>query len=464
MAEFHPRPYQDLIMRHMIKTPRGAIWAGMGMGKTASTLFALDVFKRAGLDVFPVLILAPLRVAASTWPDEAEKWENLDIRVQPIIGSPEKRRQALRTPADAYATNYEQIPWLTETLGEDWPFRMIVADESTRLKGFRLGGGGGVRARALSRVAFKYVDRFIELSGTPAPNGFEDLWGQFWFIDRGERLCRSFGAFHDRFFIPERVAADPQAVVWRPAPDAQDEIQRAVADVTVSLKAEDYFGIEKPIENVIEVGLPPKAKKVYADLQREMYSELENGEAIEAVNAAALTVKCLQLASGAVYDDEEGKHYTVFHDEKIRALESVIEEAAGMPVLVAYHWKHDLERLQKAFPQGRALGRDPQIIRDWNAGRIPVLFAHPASAGHGLNLQDGGNILVFFSHWWDLEQAQQIVERIGPTRQAQAGHKRPVFIHYIVARGTVDELVLARRKSKASVQETLLAALKREKP
>lgn len=210
------------------------------------------------------------------------------------------------------------------------------------------------------------------------------------------------------------------------------------------------------------VDLPAQARAMYDTLNRDMIAELQSGAEITAVNAASLTTKCLQCASGAIYTDDAGSWEKV-HDEKIEALKSVVEEAAGMPVLVSYHFKSDLERLLRAFPHGRHLDKDPRTIRDWNAGKIPVLFAHPASAGHGLNLQDGGNILVFFSHWWDLEQFQQICERIGPTRQVQAGHPRPVFIHYIIARDTVDELVMMRRKRKATIQEILLESVKGKK-
>lgn len=463
MTHFTPRPYQLIIMNHMISKPRSMVWSGMGTGKTASTLFALDTLKRLGDECFPALILAPLRVAQSTWPDEVEKWKSdLLLSIVPIVGSQSARRAALRKPADIYTINYENLPWLEKELGDAWPFKTVIADESTKLKGFRLGGGGGLRARALSRVAFKYVKRFAGLSGTPAPNGLEDLWGQFFFVDRGERLGRSFGAFHDRWFHPKRVGADPHAVQWEPFEHSQKQIQDAVRDVTVSLDAADYFDIEKPIENVIYVDLPAQARAMYDTLNRDMIAELQSGAEITAVNAASLTTKCLQCASGAIYTDDAGSWEKV-HDEKIEALKSVVEEAAGMPVLVSYHFKSDLERLLRAFPHGRHLDKDPRTIRDWNTGKIPVLFAHPASAGHGLNLQDGGNILVFFSHWWDLEQFQQICERIGPTRQVQAGHPRPVFIHYIIARDTVDELVMMRRKRKATIQEILLESVKGKK-
>ena len=259
-----------------------------------------------------------------------------------------------------------------------------------------------------------------------------------------------------------------------PLPTAQEQIQDAVGDVCLALDAKDYFDLEEPISNTIYVDLPKKAWKDYKEMENQMFMELEDefheNHEIEALNAAAKTMKCLQLASGAAYlpreEDEEGnpigkQKWVKVHDEKIEALKDIVEEAAGAPVLVAYHFKSDLVRLLKAFPKGRQLDHNPQTLRDWNAGKIPVLFAHPASAGHGLNLQDGGNIMVFFSHTWNLEEFLQIIERIGPVRQKQAGHDRTVFIHYIVARGTVDELVMQRRVDKREVQDILLEAVKR---
>lgn len=458
MGKFKAREYQRAIISHIITNKRCAVFAGMGMGKTSSTLFALDYIKRL-YDEGPALVLAPLRVASSTWVDEVAKWDDLDLTVSAIVGTQAQRIKALNTPADVYTTNYENIPWLIKTLGDKWNFTTIVADESTKLKGFRLGGGGGSRAKALSKVAFAKVTRFIELTGTPSPNGLLDLWGQMYFVDHGERLGRTFSAYTSTYFTQKRVGATPFAVTYEPCTWAQDRIQERLKDVCISLNAADYFDLEDPIVSPVYVDLPPKVRKVYDGLQRDMYAELENGEEIDAVSAAAKTIKCLQVASGAIYSDD-GSSWTELHDEKIEALKSIVEEAAGMPVLVSYHWKSDLDRLLTAFPKGRALDKDPKTIRDWNAGKIPVLFAHPASAGHGLNLQDGGNILVFFSHWWNLETRLQIIERIGPTRQAQAGHSRPVFIYNIIARNTVDDLVIKRCETKRAVQDLLLEALK----
>lgn len=452
---FNPYPYQEKIIGHIIDVPRCAVWAGMGLGKTSSGLAAVDA-----LDIVepaPVLVLAPRRVAASTWPDEVRKWDNFKhISVSTIVGSAKERRDALDRPAKLYTMNYENLPWLLDIVGADWPFRMVIADESTKLKGFRLRQGGK-RARALAKVAHSRIDRFVQLTGTCAPNGLVDLWGQFWFLDRGKRLGASFGAFESRWFHRQQMGSDAHAFKLIAHKHSQREIEDRIKDLTISLKAEDYFDLKEPIHNVIRVKLPAQAEKLYRKMEREMYIQLQSGEGIEAFNAASATIKCLQLASGFIYT-ENG--WEPIHDAKLEALEEVIEEAAGMPVLVAYHFKTDLERLLKRFPQSRHLDADPKTITDWNAGKIPVLFAHPASAGHGLNLQHGGNIIAFFGHWWNLEEFQQIIERIGPTRQAQSGYDRPVFIHYLVAAGTVDEVVMRSRESKKTIQDLLMEAMK----
>lgn len=460
--DFTPRAYQGASIEHLLDVQRPGLWAGMGMGKTVSALTALDVLEIT--EPGPALVLAPLRVAASTWPDEATKWSHLrNVEVSAVVGTPDERRAALRRPANIFTTNYDNLPWLVEHYGDKWPYRKVVADESTKLKSFRLRQGG-MRAQSLARVAHSKVRRFVELTGTPSPNGLQDLWGQSWFLDQGVRLGRSFEAFRTRWFQSVQLGAERHAVRLDPLPHAQREIEDRLRDLCLSLNARDYFDISEPIVSTVRVELPAKARRLYRDMEREMFLALDTGHEVEAFNAASKTIKCLQLANGAIYTDDTATDFAEVHDGKLQALESIVAEAAGMPVLVAYHFKSDLARLLKAFPKGRALDKDPQTIRDWNAGKIPVLFAHPASAGHGLNLQDGGNILAFFGHWWDLEQYQQIVERIGPTRQAQAGYDRPVFIYHIVAADTLDETVMARRDSKREVQDLLLEALKRRNP
>lgn len=467
--KFTPRDYQGAIIDHITALPRVNVWAGMGTGKTVSTLTAVDFLLNVMGERGPVLVLAPLRVAASTWPAEAKKWEHLaGLKVVACVGDRLQREQILLDKSAHVVTmNYENLPWLRlhlEERGEPWPFPIVVADESTRLKSFRVRQGGE-RARALGQIVHKHVDRFINLTGTPAPNGLGDLWGQAWFLDAGHRLGRSFSAFDSRWFATKKRHPNDQYGEKFAMPHAQEQIEQALRDITITVRAEDFLDLPPLIENVIEVDIPASARRHYKELERDLFTQLAAGEEVEVFNAAALSMKCLQCANGAMYLDKEKygpDKWIEVHDAKLDALGSIIEEAAGAPVLVAYHFKSDLARLQRAFPKGRTLDADPGTIRDWNAGQIPLLFAHPASAGHGLNLQDGGNIIVFFGLWWNLEEHEQIIERIGPTRQAQAGHNRPVYVHRIVAKGTVDELVVARLKTKASVQDILLSAMIRK--
>jgi SNF2 family DNA or RNA helicase len=467
-------PYQDLIVHHEVDGKRDNEWAGMGMGKTSATLAAVDVLDLAG-EIRRTLVLAPLRVAKTTWPQEAAKWEEFErLRVQPIIGTDDERRAALRNDkAHIYTINYDNLPWLVERCGAHWPWDMVVADESTALKSFRFRQGG-VRAQSIAHHAWHSVRRWVNLTGTPSPNGLIDLWGQNWFVDKGKRLGRTFTDFQNEFFGYQRAkqALDTQSRVKRIIfPYAQDIIQKRLADVCLTLNPKDWFDIKDPIERVIEVELPATARKHYRELERELYTKLISGHEIEVFNAGGKSLKCLQCASGALYvepdadsdDHPKAKKWVVVHDEKIEALKSIIAEAAGMPVLVAYHFKSDLARLQKAFPHARVLDDKTATQNAWNRGEIDLLLAHPASAGHGLNLQDGGNILVYFSHWWDLEKRQQILERIGPMRQLQSGHDRPVWVYYIVAKDTFDEDVIDRTDSKATVQQVLLGSMKRRR-
>jgi len=449
---FKPHDYQITALDHLLRNPRSALFMPMGGGKSVTTLTALEHLSCVE-DVYPVLILAPLRVAKTTWPEEVAKWTHTErLRVSVVAGSAKERLHALKVKADIYTCNYDNLTWLVDTLGEDWPFNTVVADELTRLKSFRTRQGSK-RAKALGQVAHTKVSRFIGLTGTPSPNGLKDLWGQLWFVDRGERLGRSYSAFEARWFTK---GYDGFSV--KPLPHAQEQIQDRLRDVCLTVTG---LPVDEPISNHIYVDLPRGARAMYDDMEKQMFAEIEDDH-IVALNAASRTMKTLQIANGAAYTDDQG-NWTEIHDAKIQALDSVVEEAAGAPVLVAYHFKSDLARLQAAFPKGRVLDANPATIREWNEGRIPLLFAHPASAAFGLNLAEGGNILVFFSLNWSLEEHMQIIERIGPMRQAQAGLVRPVFIHHILARDTVDDMVLERLKSKRDVQDILLEALKRRK-
>ena len=451
-SEFTPHAYQRPAMQWLYDRPRSLLWMPMGGGKSVTTLTALDNLSLVE-DVYPVLVLAPLRVAKTTWPDEVAKWRHLEhLRVSVICGSASERQAALDAPADIYTVNYDNLVWLVDQLGDRWPFKTVVADEVTRLKSFRLRQGSK-RAGALGKVAHSRVRRFIGLTGTPNPNGLQDLWGQVWFVDKGERLGRTYSAFSDRWF-----EKGYDGFSLKPRPTAQAEIEARLRDICLTV---DALPVDEPLFNEIRVDLPAKARRMYDDMEKHMFAELEGAE-IEAVSAAAKTMKCLQLANGAAYTDDTGTWEGV-HDAKLEALDSVIEEANGAPVLVAYHFKSDLARLQKRYPQGRTLDAKSDVIRDWNAGRVPLLFAHPASAGHGLNLAQGGNILAFFSLNWALEEHLQIIERIGPLRQKQAGFERPVHVHYIMAKSTIDDLILARLRSKKSVQEIMIEAMKERK-
>lgn len=448
MRDFTPRAPQIPLIAHMLDTPRCAGHAGTGIGKTSATLATLDTLLLAG-ESERVLVLGPKRVAQDTWTDEAAKWHQFQgMTFSKIMGTADQRNAALRKRADVYLTNYEQLPWLVDRLGDDWPFDTVVADESTKLKGFRLNQGGA-RTKALGKVAHKHVRRFIELTGTPAPNGVVDLWGQCWYLDGGKRLGRTFTSFSERWFSTGRDGFSLQ-----PLPHAFDEITDRIGDLCVSIQAKDYFDLNEPVVNNIEVTLDDKALRQYKEMEREMFLELAS-VGVEAFNAASRTIKCLQIASGTLLLDDKGS-WAEIHRAKIEALESIVEEAGGMPVLVAYTFRADRERLLKHFKGSVDLATD-EGLRKFKAGGALVGIGHPASIGHGIDgLQYVTNIIVFFSSDYNLENRQQIIERIGPTRQFQAGFTRPVFVHNLIARGTLDELVLARVETKADVQQLLL--------
>lgn len=466
--KFEAREYQNLITDFQLENPRCAVFADMGVGKTVATLTALRM--RAALGVTdPVLIVAPLRVARTVWTLEVLKWQHLKgMTVMPILGSEAERRQALRYPAHIYTINIENLPWLINHLGDRWYFKTVVVDECTKLKSFRTRQGGE-RAKVFAQVAHTKVKEFVGLTGTPSPNGLIDLWGQMWFVDKGARLGKSFEAFRQRWFKPPNPYGQSRTYV--PYDHSEAQIHEKLSDIVISIRAKDWFkDLKEPIINNIYVDLNGKARQKYDKMEEEFYVQLE-GHDIEAANAAVKSGKLLQICNGAmyvdpdVYSDEQpaSKEWKVVHDQKLEALEEVIEEAAGTPVLVSYSFRSDLARLLKAFPQGRELTDSTEIIDQWNRGEIPILFSHPASAGHGLNLQYGGNILCNFGQTWNLEHRLQIMERIGPVRQLQSGNNRPVFIHNIIARDTMDEVVLARTDGKKDVQDALLDAMRRRK-
>lgn len=460
--EYNAHTYQGLITEHQLGQGRTATFAGMGTGKTVSTLTTLDTLHLCG-ETHPTLILAPLRVCNSTWPMEAKKWDHLrNIDVVPVTGVEKERLKALKRDVSVYACNYQNIPWLVEHYGAHWPFKTVVADELTRLKSFRLRQGG-VRAQALSKVAHTKIKRFMGLTGTPAPNGVQDLWGQIWMIDAGRRLGKTYTAFKERYFCRSE---DGFGIELR-HPQAAEEIYNLIRDVCLTIDAKDYFDLKEPIVRTVGVELPPKARKMYQEMKKELVMQLEE-HTITAANAAVKTQKLLQLANGAMYVDPtveddsnpKSKKWKEVHDAKIQALESIIYEANGSPVLVAYNFRSDKERILKAFKKAVVLDGETDTLERWNKGRIPILLAHPQAAGHGISLQDGGNIMVFFGHSWSLEDRLQVIERIGPMRQLQSGYDRPVWIYNIVAHNTVDQIVIDRIGTKKTVQDMLLENLK----
>lgn len=461
--DFTPREYQNLIIDHMIAQPRCAVWAGMGMGKTSASLAVESAFQEA--DGGCALAIGPTRVARRVWPTEAAKWrqfEHLDISV--AIGTEDERHRALKRRAHLYTINYDNLPWLIEWCKREgrWPFSRVYPDEATRLKGFRLKGQGGARSGALGKVAHTHISRLTELTGTPSPNGLEDLWGQMWFVDGGARLGRTIDDFRRRWF---EFNYDGTVT---PKQHAQREIERLLSDVCITVDPADWFDLEKPIVKDIYVDLPPRARQHYDEMERRLLTEI-SGAKVEALTAAAKTVKCLQLANGAAYHDPDAadeelgpRQWVPVHDEKLEALDSLVHEWDGTPLLVAYQFRSDKARIMKAFA---ADAIDITTDEGFDAalrGQGKLWLAHPKSMGHGVDgLQEHCYGVVFFGHWWNLEEYQQIIERVGPVRQAQAGKKRNVWIYHIFARDTVDELVDLRRRTKAEVQELLLQAMKR---
>lgn len=457
------RPYQLAAIEHIHQRKRKMLIARMGMGKTVSTLTALNDEYECGLMSKPTLVLAPMRVARSTWPNEVEKWNHLtSIGIRNIGGTAKERAEALKDKnANVFTMNYENVPWLIEHC-DRWDFGHVVPDESTKLKGFRLKQGGK-RARALGEVAH-LCECWTNLTGLPAPNGLQDLWGQVWFLDGGERLGLSYNAFINRWF--RNVSRESHYVKLEAMDHAEREIHARIRDLCLVLDPKDYFDLDKhpTIINQVRVDLPARAREMYRKMEREFFIEIAGNE-IEAVNAASKSAKCHQLANGAIYtepdDGTDIKPWVEVHDAKLRALETILEEAGTTPVLVVYKFRSDLVRLQKAFPQGRVFDKDPQTEKDWNKGKISLMFVQPASAGHGSNLQDGSNILVFFSLDWNLEEHEQVLERIGQVRQIQSGYERSVYLYFIVVNDTLDDAMLDRLETKRSVGEALNDAMKR---
>ena len=413
----------------------------MGLGKTVITLSAISDLLYLG-EVTKVLVIAPLRVAQSTWPDECAKWDHLKgLRISKILGSAKERIAGVAAEADIYIINRENTGWLVNNYINKWPFGMLVIDELSSFK-----SSGSNRFRALRKV-IPFFKKIVGLTGTPAPNSLIDLWPQLYLLDKGLRLGKTMTSYKQQYFNPGRrngyIVYD-----WKLKDGSAAAIHNKIGDICVSMKSEDYLKMPGRIDNIISVKMPDKIKDAYKKLEKELILD----DDITAANAAVLTNKLLQICNGAIYDD---MHNVVeLHDEKLKALEDVIEAANGKPVLIFYSYKHDLSRIQKYIKGSKKL-EGPEDIKNWNEGKILVLLAHPASAGHGLNLQQGGSIIIWFGLTWSLENYLQANARLH-----RQGQKETVIVHHIIAKNTVDEDVLKALQRKEINQDALLKAIK----
>lgn len=421
-----------------------ALWLDMGLGKTTTTATALHDLM-GDLSVGRTLIVAPKRVALTTWPMEFKKWSHLrDIRFEVVAGNAKERTRAVLKKADVHIVSRDNLYSLQQLVGKKWPWDMVVLDESSSFK-----SQSSNRWKAMRHVR-RHISRLVQLSATPAPNGLQDLWSQIYLLDVGERLGATEKAYHQRWFMP-----NPNGYGVVPRDHAEAEIHEKVADIVMSMRAEDYLDMPELIMNRVEVDLAPNVLKQYKRFEKDMLIELQSVPLVEVDSAGALVGKLLQCANGAIYIDQ-AKNWELLHDEKIEALKEIVEIHDGYPLLVAYNFKSDLQRLRKAFPQAVVMDDSIETQERWNAGKIPMLLTHPASSGHGLNLQAGSHIIVWFGLNWSLELYKQLLGRL--YRQGQKS--QTVVVHHIVARGTVDERVLRVIEQKDLTQAALLDAVK----
>lgn len=444
---FKPHNYQEYAKNWIIEKPSSGLFLDLGMGKTVCTLTAVEELLYDYFDVAKVLVIAPLRVAEDTWSSEVKKWEHLkNVKISKVLGKEEVRIIALKEKADIYVINRENVEWLVEYLGKGWFFDMVVIDELSSFKSPKSN-----RFKALKKVR-PFIKRIVGLTGTPAPNGLLDLWSQVYLLDGGERLGKTLTGYRDRYFQPDKRN---QTVIfsWKPVDGAEDRIYEKLKDICISMKASDYLELPERINNRIMVQLPKTAEEKYKKLEKELLLPLEEADVV-ANTAAVLTNKLLQMANGAVYD--ENSEVKEIHDAKLKALDDVIEAANGKPVLVFYSYKHDLDRLSKHLKnkEFRVLNTSKDI-EAWNKGKVPIVLVHPASAGHGLNLQFGGNIIVWFGLTWSLELYQQDNARL-----YRQGQQQSVVVNHIIAKGTIDEDVMRALENKEVGQEALLQAVK----
>lgn len=441
--KYEPHNYQQFATDFILEHPVSCLMLDMGLGKTVITLTALWQLALDSFDVSRILVIAPKRVAEDTWPKELSKWEHLSgLDATLVMGTQAEREAALRQQTFLYIINRENVSWLVAN--HPWDFDMVVIDELSSFK-----SNQAQRFKAMKKVR-PLVSRIVGLTGTPAPNSLLDLWPEMYLMDMGQRLGRFIGGFRDRFFTPDKRNREI-IYSYKPREGAEEAIYGLISDICISMKAVDYLDMPELIMNRVEVSMDSRERKIYEDFQRDMVVSLQ-GEELDAVNAAALSGKLTQMANGAVYG--ENRKVLHIHDRKLDALEDLMEAANGKPLLVAYWYEHDLQRIKARFKNARCIDTT-QDIDDWNAGKIPLALIHPASAGHGLNLQEGGYTIVWFGLTWSLELYQQLNARLW-----RQGQKHTVVIHHIVTKDTHDEDVLRALDNKDTRQSALIDAVR----
>ena len=447
--KFIPHAYQRYCINRLLSDEALGLFLDMGLGKTVITLTAINDLKYNRFAISKALVIAPKKVAEATWSRESQKWDHLNmLRIVPVLGTLQKRIRALNTPGDIWVINRENVAWLVEYYRNAWPFDMVVADESSSFKNHQ-----AKRFKALTWVR-KHISRFVNLTGTPAPNGLIDLWAQVYLLDEGKRLGTKITHFRTRYFDPDQRDRE-HVFSYEPKPGADDVIQNLIGDICVSMKAEDYLDLPPRISVTVPVVLESKAQAAYKKLEKEMLLEVDDST-IDAGTAAVLTNKLLQLCNGAVYGDD--REVVEIHKCKIETFMELVEGLNGQSALVFYNFQHDLARMKVALA-GSGLRvqelKGPQDENDWNARKIDIMLAHPASCAYGLNLQDGGHHIIWFGLNWSLELYQQANKRLD-----RQGQTEKVIVHHLVVEGGVDEDVIKALDDKSSTQDQLMFALK----
>lgn len=448
---FNPHGYQQHCVQKILETKKIGLFLDMGLGKTVTTLTAVKELKYNRFEVRKVLVIAPKKVAEGTWAKEKEKWDHTQmLRVSPVLGTLSKRIRALNTPADIYIINRENVVWLVDYYRNSWPFDMVVIDESSSFKSHK-----AKRFKALASVSGR-ISRLVELTGTPSPNGLNDLWSQIFLLDGGERLGVKYTQFRERYFDPGD-RGNNVIYNYKAKPGSEDSILGRISDICVSMKSEDYLQLPEVVYHPVPVVLDGKAEKAYRDLEKKMVLELpEDEEEISVTSAAALSNKLLQLGNGAIYDEDRNVHEV--HNCKIEAFMELIESLQGKPALVFYNFQHDKSRIQEALKKSGLRVRELKTVQDqddWNNRQVDILLAHPASAAYGLNLQQGGNHVIWFGLTWNYELYTQANKRLH-----RQGQTERVIIHHLICTGTRDEDVMQALEKKDDVQNWVMQSLK----